>query len=111
MNPYTRQEPYRTTHHGRGLCGGCRDHVRVHGDLVDYPRITRSRDDVLDAYAILKTKGHTKREIAHELDMTYPAFERAILRARKAGDPRAARQIEVLVEGRWRLQPRNAVAA
>lgn len=58
---------------------------------IDIPRLTRTRDELLDDYVILRADGYTWRQCAQRLGMTYPAFERAMLRARKDGDPRAMR--------------------
>lgn len=75
---------------GRGLCSHCYQTAWATGDLIDYPRATRSRNDLLDDYVILRAEGHTGQQIAQRLGMTYPAFERALQRARRDGDPRAA---------------------
>jgi hypothetical protein len=108
INPYTRQEPHRSTHKGRGLCGTCRDYVTTHGDLADYPRVTISRDELLDDYVILRKEGYTHRQIAKRLGMTYVALDRALVRARKAGDPRVSREVMSLVGGRWRFNSPRA---
>lgn len=76
---------------GRGLCRPCWLLLGKTGELADYERPTRSRDDLLDDYVVLRGQGHDWRQCAERLGMTYPSFERAMLRARKAGDPRARR--------------------
>lgn len=69
----------------------CWDHLQATGGLTDYERINRSRDDLLDDYVVLRREGYDWRRCAERLGMTYLAFERAMCRARKAGDPRARR--------------------
>lgn len=76
---------------GRGLCQNCHAWARYHDRLLDYPRSTRSRDDLLEDYVMLRREGYDWPLCAERLGMTYAAFERAIHRARDAGDPRAAR--------------------
>lgn len=83
--------PRRDAVAGRGLCKACWDLLDQVGGLADYERISRSRDHLLDDYELLRKAGHDWRQCAKRLGMTYPAFERAMLRARKAGDPRARR--------------------
>ncbi len=78
-------------HLGRGLCVNCRNWARRRGLILDYPRITRPRDDLLDDYVLLRGEGYTWRQCAERLGMNYPAFRRAMERARTAGDPRAGR--------------------
>lgn len=80
---------------GRGLCRPCWLHLDKTGELADYERPTRSRDDLLDDYVVLRDQGHDWRQCAERLGMSYPSFERAMFRARKAGDPRARRIGEV----------------
>ncbi|HEY2763350.1 MAG TPA: hypothetical protein VGJ13_04970 [Pseudonocardiaceae bacterium] len=57
------------------------------------PTITvrRSRDDLLDDYEMLRSEGYDWHQCAARLRIPYPTFERAMLRARKDGDPRARR--------------------
>lgn len=80
---------------GRGLCGACYSRMTCHGTLVDYPRMTRSRDELLEDYVMLRRQGHTWPQCAERLGMRYDAFARALQRARVARDPRAARLNEV----------------
>lgn len=75
----------------RGLCTTCYSNEEYHGRLQNWERTTRSRDELLDDYVILRQQGYTWRNCARKLDMEYPAFERAMLRARAAGDDRARR--------------------
>lgn len=76
---------------GRGMCTNCYANEEYHGRLTDWPRVTRSRDELLDDYVILRRQGYDGKQCADRLGMKYPTFERAILRARAAGDPRARR--------------------
>lgn len=75
----------------RGLCSNCYAHEEYHGTLIDWPRITRSRDELLDDYVILRQQGYDWKQCAIKLGMKYPAFEQAMIRARRAGDDRARR--------------------
>lgn len=75
----------------RGLCTLCYSNVKYHGQLLEYPRGTRSRDELLEDYEVLRGQGYNWRECAHILKMKYASFERALCRARAAGDPRARR--------------------
>jgi hypothetical protein len=77
-------------HRGCGLCSRCYDHIAP-TQRVDFPTVTRRRDDLLEDYVILRAEGMTWRQCAQRLDVNYTAFERAMNRARAAGDPRAAR--------------------
>lgn len=73
----------------RGLCPACYWPARSNGTVADWPRSTRSRDDVLDDWVILRAQGYTRRRAAERLGMTLAAFDGAIYRARRDGDPRA----------------------
>jgi hypothetical protein len=83
--------PYGQLMQGRGLCTRCYRNVEYHGQLLEYPRLTRSRDELLEDYEVLRRQGYNWRECATILRINYPTFERALLRARAAGDPRARR--------------------
>lgn len=48
--------------------------------VTDYERFTRSREDLLDDYVLLRSEGFTWRQCAQRLGMTYVAFKRALLR-------------------------------
>jgi hypothetical protein len=76
-------------HAGRGLCDSCRSRARANGELIDFERFTRSRDELLDEWVLLRAEGYTMRQAAERLGMAYTAFERAYYRARRDGDPRA----------------------
>jgi hypothetical protein len=81
--------PVRHVHHARGLCCRCYKGGRV--DHADHERASRSRDELLTEWEHLRYYGLDWRQAAQRLGMTYPAFERAMLRARRDGDPRAVR--------------------
>lgn len=88
IHPRNKAPNWASQHAARGLCMHC---WHTTSNRHDTPRLTRSRDELLDDYTILRAQGHTWRQCAQRLNMTYPAFERAMLRARKDGDPRATR--------------------
>lgn len=91
LHPQRSGAPRRSTLAGRGLCTPCWEFLASTGELADYERAKRSRDDLLHDYEMLRKQGYTWRQCAEKLRMTYGAFERAMLRARRAGDPRARR--------------------
>lgn len=74
---------------GRGLCSHCYNVERYWGRLLNHERRWRPRDDVMDDWKLLCGQGYTKRQIAARLGMSFKALERALNRARAAGDPRA----------------------
>jgi hypothetical protein len=75
----------------RCLCKCCHRACTNDGTLINYERMTHSRDEVLDFYA-LYTRHMTLALIAHKLGMTSAALDRALSRARRAKDPRATYQ-------------------
>lgn len=79
-------------HEGRGLCSRCYCALRERRPeaLLDYPRIVRTRDELLDDYRILRAQGLTQAEIAIKLDMRLATLTRALERARAAGERVAA---------------------
>jgi hypothetical protein len=89
----------RTTQ-ARGLCWFCYRAATKNGELFDYPRSTRSRDEVLDEWEMLRGEGYTRRQAAERIGMTFEAFDRALYRARSAGDPRAVWSTTAVQE--WR---------
>ncbi|MDN5933184.1 MAG: hypothetical protein L0I24_19315 [Pseudonocardia sp.] len=74
---------------GRGLCTVCLQAARKIGGHVDYPRRTRTRDELLDDWALVRDEGSTYAQFAQRLGMSTSAVLRALTRARAAGDPRA----------------------
>lgn len=95
MHPQRSGGPWRHIAIGRGLCMSCWRHLQGTGELADYERVSRSRDDLLDDYEVLRGEGYDWRQCAERLGMSYPSFERAMFRARKAGDQRARRIGEI----------------
>lgn len=93
LTPCTSPQPDAAIHGGRGLCNSCHARERYHGRLADHPRSTRSRDELLEEWELLRGQGHTRVQAAERLGMSPSAFERALQRARAAGDPRAARGV------------------
>lgn len=82
-------EDWRRRHRARGLCERCYEHFEDTGELIAFERLTRSRDEVMSDWAILRSRGCTKRQAAERLGIPFPTFTRAYERARAAGDPRA----------------------
>lgn len=76
---------------GRGLCRSCYDVAVRAGTRADYPPALRSRGELLDEWQWMRSQGVSFREFPGRVGMTFAAWERAFYRARKAGDPRAAR--------------------
>lgn len=72
----------------RGMCQTCGWWVYSHGDLLEYPRLVRTRDEVLDDVVMLRGEGYTWPQIAERMKMLPDSLECAIRRARRAGDPR-----------------------
>lgn len=96
--PNRKTVPNRRRSRSRGLCSPCYVWARYHDCLIDYPRITRSRDELLDDYVVLRRQGYDWKNCAKKLGMNYSAFERALYRARAAGDDRARRLNEKELE-------------
>jgi hypothetical protein len=68
-------------HVARGLCRACYLHLRKHGDLIDYERRSRPRDEVLEEWELLRAEGYTVRQAAERLGMTVHALKKALYRA------------------------------
>lgn len=86
------------SHGGRGLCNFCHRRSRRDGTLLDYERPTRTLDEVMTEWEILRSEGYTRRQAADRLGMKWKAFEKAHERARHSGDPRALPAISVRSE-------------
>jgi hypothetical protein len=72
-------------HSGRGLCERCyHAHDRA-GTLLNFPKASRTRDEVLADVEALRVCGLSKAQIAERLNMSFKALDRAITRARQAG--------------------------
>lgn len=78
-------------HRARGLCDSCWGWADRNSRLCDYERLSRSRDELLEDYVLLRGQGHDWGQCADPLGMTYDSFYRAMARARAAGDSRAGR--------------------
>lgn len=83
-------DPLESGRRARGLCDPCYEKERRADRLADHPRSTWSRDDLMAEWELLRQDGYTRRQAADRLGVSYVAFDRAITRARAAGDPRAA---------------------
>lgn len=77
-------------HDGRGLCTPCYGVARRADALADHERLTRSSDDLLDDWALLRGQGHPVDVIAERLGMTRVGLLHGVRRGRRAGDRRAA---------------------
>jgi hypothetical protein len=71
-------------HRGRGLCNGCHAHVARHGQLDDYERVTRSREDLLEDFRLLCGRGLSVVDAAHQMGITTDAIYAARVRERAA---------------------------
>jgi predicted Abi (CAAX) family protease len=74
--------PGAVRHNSRGLCSGCRSHVDRYGDLADYQRTTRSLDDTVTDYQILRDRGLDHDQVAHQLGVKPASLQRQLERAR-----------------------------
>ena len=79
-------EPNRNS---RGLCEPCYGRERRSGRHEDHPRRTWSRDELMEEWAFLHSQKYTRKQAADRLGISPAALDRAIWRARAAGDPRA----------------------
>lgn len=75
----------RPVHDGRGLCGTCRGRHRVRGSLIDFERPSRSIEEVVEEWTMLRDQGHNRRQAAPRMGMTHHALEQALRRAVKRG--------------------------
>lgn len=77
--------------YGRGLCTQCYKAAEANDTLADYEVRVRSRDEVIEEYLGLRLVGVRRiADAAPRIGMTPKALERALQRARKAGDERLA---------------------
>lgn len=86
----------RRYHACRSLCTSCAATARRTGDLIDHPRRTVRRDDLLDDWALLRDEGLSYGDFAARIGSTETAVLRALARARADGDPRALHSIPAL---------------
>lgn len=77
-------------HSGRGLCGSCWHRHDRNGTLENFPRVTRDRAEILEDWAFLSREGYTRAEAARRMGITKKCLEKAIERARRAGEQVAA---------------------
>lgn len=87
---------------GRGLCHRCYEVHHRAGTLIDFPRASLDRDTLMEEYRLLRSDGVLATRMHARIGISAKAFERAMYRARRAGDPRAAD---------WRGPTRTGVAA
>lgn len=76
-------------HRRRGLCPSCYNRHSRRGTLDIFGRTSMPTSLLLDEYAMLRNVGVRPRYMPERLGMSREAFERAMFRARRAGDPRA----------------------
>jgi DNA-binding CsgD family transcriptional regulator len=69
----------------RTLCLGCYDHHRNSGTLHHYPRQQRSTTEFAADYTLLRSEGHTRRQIAERLGMRRNTVDAAYARAVRRG--------------------------
>ena len=72
--------PGTAKHNARGLCETCYSWARDSGTLHEYPRLTRSSRDTLDAWNSLRALGVSRKDAARVVGMSYAALSRAIAR-------------------------------
>lgn len=72
---------------GRGLCRSCYATAWAHRSHTNHPTKQRHRTtaDFAADYALLRSEGHTRRQIASRLGMNYPAVTAAYARAVRRG--------------------------
>lgn len=72
----------------RDLCRNCYTRARGDGTLFRHrpKRTIRTRADFIADYELLRSEGHTRRQIAERLGMSYPAVTGAYGRAVADGD-------------------------
>jgi hypothetical protein len=85
LHPANQRGVYALEHHGRGLCSTCHRWARHTGRLLDYERTSRSREDLLEDYRMLRGQGHSRVQIAERLGMKLTSLDTALLRARRDG--------------------------
>lgn len=76
-------------HYGRRLCKQCYDAAYRQGRTADFPSVTRRADDMLDDFALLRSEGYDRRQIAARLRIDVRTLDKALYRARLRGDGRA----------------------
>ena len=89
MAPYSQTQADGSHHRARGLCSRCHSAFQYTGELIAFERLTRTRDELLEDWELLRAQGLTRRQAAERMRMPYLSFNRALQRARAGGDPRA----------------------
>jgi len=72
-------------HCARGLCSRCWFRSNDDGTLIDYPRATMSRAELLEDFRLLREQGLDRRQIAERLGMRKGSLNQALRRAELAG--------------------------
>jgi hypothetical protein len=88
-----------STQRARGLCEPCYQRHRYRGTLDNFERPSRTADEVLDEWVLLRGDGHTIRQAAARLGMTHKALDQALVRAKRRGDPRSRRNFGLTMAG------------
>lgn len=70
-------------HSARGLCELCYWRHRREDTLADWPRLSYSRDELLEEWALLSREGHTRQQAADRLGISKERLDKAIQRDRK----------------------------
>lgn len=73
---------------GRGLCHTCWCAAKVNGTLDQFPRLTRSRDELLSEWEFMRGMVSFD-DFSKVMGVTLAAWKCAYSRGEKAGDPRA----------------------
>ena len=73
-------------HHGRGLCGTCRQWLARHDLLAAYPltNTRRKRTDTYEDWLELQAQGYTRQHAADRLGITLGALKQVITRTQRA---------------------------
>lgn len=69
----------------RGLCERCYEYHRRNNSLATHPRRHRRTADFAADYALLRSEGHTRRQIAERLGMRRNTVDAAYARAVRQG--------------------------
>lgn len=80
------------THRGRGLDMTCYEVATRDGTLIDYPRTSYPRDELLEEWSVLSERGVDYYEFPQVVGMSFETWARAFQRARRAGHPLAVRR-------------------
>jgi hypothetical protein len=66
----------------RRLCNTCSFWAYANRTHIDFPRVNRSTEELMADYHLLRSEGHTDRQIAERLGMKLGSLRRALQRAR-----------------------------